>query len=84
MRTIELHIRLAMNRRFTRNVTSGIVLLKVELNFRHRLLSTVSGMNAMETSHEMVCGEEGMFFIQQSKLYYLSVPCILDLLELQW
>jgi hypothetical protein len=72
-----------MNRRFTGNVTWGIVLLKVELNFRHRLLSTVGGMNAMETSHEMVCGEEGMCCIQQSKLY-LSVSCILDLLELQW
>jgi len=72
-----------MNRRFTGNVTWGIVLLKVELNFRHRFLNTVCGMNSMETSHEMVCGEEGMCCIQQSKLYYLSVPCILGLFELQ-
>jgi hypothetical protein len=73
-----------MNRRLTGNVTSGIVLLKVELNFRHRLLSAVSGMNALETSHEMVCGEESMCCLQQSKLYYLSILCIVDLLELQW
>lgn len=41
-------------------------------------------MNAFETFHEMVCGEKGMCCVQQSKLYYLSVLCILDLLELQW
>lgn len=73
-----------MDWRFTGNVTCGIVLLEVELNFRYRLLSTVSGMYAMVTSHEIVCGEQGMCCIQQSKVYYLSARCIFDLLELKW
>jgi hypothetical protein len=73
-----------MNRRFTVNVIWDIVLLKVKLNFRHTHLSTVSGMNGMETSHELVCVEESMCCIQQSTLYYLIVLCIVDLLELQW
>lgn len=73
-----------MNRLFTGNVTCGIVLLKVELNFKHRLFKYSSGMNAMVTYHEIVCGEQGMCCIQQSKLYYLSAVCIFDLLELKW
>jgi hypothetical protein len=41
-------------------------------------------MYAMVTSHEIVCGEQGMCCIQQSKVYYLSARCIFDLLELKW